>query len=308
MPPTVAPPLDVNAIAATVLDRTATLPERERELARRTLHRLRSPNWTLEWHLPWWLGEAFGVPSPITHRAVASNVLGLMAVRLRDDADDGELDDVDPELAGRLAAALLDAAIELYRPMLAPDATFWHELDGWLTAWRAATEGNDGSPPLAARGAPLKAGARAMTLLGNRPAAWPLVERCLDAALTALALYDDASDWERDLEAGRWNAFVAGVGVADQRPANRDANRARVLLALLDDGAATEAYGMVSAEAGRAAVLAAEVGCEPLAEHLRAVATRAVLEGDAIEAHYAAAAARMTRMLFEPSARGGTHP
>lgn len=308
MPPTVAPSLDVNAIAASVLAQTATLPERERELAARTLQRLQSPNWTLEWHLPWWLGETFGVPCPIAHRAVASNVLGLMAVRLRDDADDGELDDIDREPAERLAAALLDAAIELYRPMIEPDAPFWRELDGWLTAWRTASARNDGRAPLAARGAPLKAGARAMMLLGHRPEAWPLVERCLDGALTALALYDDASDWERDLEAGRWNAFVAAVGVADQRPANRDANRTRVLLALLDDGAATRAYGRVSAQAGRAAVLAAEVGCQPLAEHLRAVAGRAVLEGDAIEAHYAAAAGRMTRMLLEPSARGGTHP
>lgn len=308
MPPTDAPPLDVNAIAAAVLHRTATLPERERDLAARTLARLRSPNWTLEWHLPWWLGQAFGVPSPIARRAVVSNVLGLMAVGLSDDAEDGELGDSDPDVARRLAAALLEQAIELYRPMLPPESPFWRELDGWLEAWRAAGTRNGGPRLLAARGAPLKAGARAMTLLGDRPAPWPLVERCLDAALTALALYDDASDWEGDLVAGRWNAFVAAAGADDQRPASRDANRARVLLALLNDGAATRWYGQVADEARRAAVLAGEAGCEPLAEHLRTVAARALAEGEAIQAHYAAAADRMTRLLFEPTATGGTRP
>src|SRR5512143_3995595 len=120
---------------------------------------------------------------------------------------------------------------------------------------RSGTSSTAGSRSLATRGAPLKAGARAMTLLGGHGSAWPLVEGCLEAALTALALYDDASDWELDLEAGRWNAFVAAAGVADQRPASRVANRTRVLLALLNDGAATRGYGLVSAEAGRAAAM-----------------------------------------------------
>jgi hypothetical protein len=308
-----APGLDVNAIRAAVHDQVAALPERDRALALATLERVADPNWTLEWHLPWWLGEAFGVPSPIAARAVLSNVLGLVAVRLHDDAADGELDGhseahagPSPAAAQRVAEALLGTAIDVYRPLFPPDSIFWRDLGRFLDAWRAADARRDGRSSLAARGAPLKAGARAMTLLGDRPAAWPLVERCLDAALTALALSDDASDWEGDLEAGRWNAFVAGLGVVSQRPRDRSRNRSRVLLALLDGDGAPAAYATIEAEARRAADLAAAFGCRPLADHLATVASRARADGAAVGAHYAAAADRMTRLLFEPTVTGGS--
>jgi hypothetical protein len=302
------PGLDVNAIRAAVHDRIAALPERDRALAVATLERVSTPNWTLEWRLPWWLGEAFAVPSPIARAAVLSNVLGLVAVRLHDDAADGELGGPSPAAARRVAEALLEAAIELYRPLLPPESVFWRDLRRFLAAWRATTADRRGRPSLAARGAPLKAGARAMTLLGGRPEAWPVVERCLDAALTALALSDDATDWERDLEGGRRNAFVEAVGGASRAPRDRARTRTRVLLALVAGDGATGVYATVEAEARRASELAESFGCRPLADHLATVAAQAAADGMAVGAHYAAAADRMTRLLFEPAVTGGPRP
>ena len=300
--------LDVPEVLRRVAQRLAGLPTADRALAERTLDRVQPPNWTLEWRLPWWLGRAFGLPSPLAREVVVSNVIGLIGIRLEDDTADGELAEVDPATARRVAAALVDEAVAVYRPLFDASSPFWAELRAILARWRAADDrlhGRAGDPSsiaaLAHRAAPLQIGARAVCRLAGREAAWPDLERCLDHGLAALALYDDVCDWERDVDAGRWNAFVARVGVASQVPEQRDRNRAAVRVAMLTRGAAGEALERVRDEALRCSAAAAALGVEPLAAHFRWLADRAVEQGAAVDRHYASLADRMTQLFLDPS-------
>jgi hypothetical protein len=296
-----APVLDVTAIESAFDEHVSVLAAGDRALAARTLERVRPPNWTLEWHLPWWLGHAFGVSAETSLRIVSSNVLGLVAARLEDDAIDGEVSREELAAAQRVSAALFADAIGLYRPLFGPASPFWAALDRTLSEWRSA-----GRRSLARRGAPLKVGARAICLLADRPSAWPAVEACLDQALTALARYDDLCDWEADLAAGRWNAFVASVTTAPQAIANSRRNRSAVLLALMVDGAASAGFARVAADARRAAALAESVGCAPLGDHLASIGARAAGQGSAVDTHYVGAADRATTLIFGATLSGGT--
>lgn len=301
MRPLDAPALDVGAIETAFDEHVSVLPARDRALAARTLERVRPPNWTLEWHLPWWLGHAFGLAPATSLQIVASNVLGLVATRLEDDVVDSEVAGNEVEAAQRVSAALFGAAVDLYQPLFDAGAPFWAELDATLTAWRASPRGS-----LAGRGAPLKVGARAICLLADRAATWPQVESCLDLALTALARYDDLCDWEADLEAGRWNGLVASAAAAPQTFANRSRNRASVLLALMTGPAASDGFGRVATDAARAAALAHGFGSTALADHLAVVGARAAAQGLAVESHYVSAANRATELIFGAALSGGT--
>jgi hypothetical protein len=296
-----APALDVSAIESAFDAHASDLRPEDRALAARTLDRVRPPNWTLEWYLPMWLGHAFGVPGETSLQIASSNVLGLVAVRLEDDALDGEIAGEELEAARRVSAALLAAAIGAYRPLFGPGSPFWAELDATLSTWRSSP-----TRSLAARGAPLKVGARAICLLADRAAAWPMVDACLDNALTALALYDDVCDWEADLAAGRWNAFVASVTDRPQDAPNRWRNRSAVLVALMTGTAASDGFGRVAAEADRAAALARSLGSAALAAHLATVGARAAAQGSAVESHYVGAVDRATTLIFGATVSGGT--
>lgn len=283
----------------------SALGDRERTLALRTFDRVQPPNWTLEWSLPLWLGSALGHDAALLSCVTRSNVLGLVAVRLEDDIRDREIPPADAAAAGDVARVLMDAAIDIYRPLLAPRSRFWPELDRVLADWhapRGTRPGNLGARrSLAGRGAPLKVGARALWLLSDRRAPWLLIDRCLDHALVALARYDDLCDWEADLEAGRWNAFVASCGGMPQMRARRSTNRSRVLVAMMVGGAASRGFDAVAAEAREAARLARELGSEPLARHLIGLADRASAQGHSTEAHFDCVANRATAWLFGPA-------
>jgi hypothetical protein len=296
------PVLDVAAIRDEVGHVVATLDAPARVLAIQTLERLQPPNWTLEWYLPVWLGAAFQLDPDVVRRVVLSNVLGLVAVRLEDDLQDGEIRGRDPETAGRVVQALLDAAMAVYRPLIPSESSFWLELNGAMAEWRSRSVGEpsdtDQWRSLARRGQPLKVGARALWLLAESPLPWAVVDRCLDHALVALARYDDLCDWEADLAAGRWNSFVASCGARSQTPRQQARNRSAVLLAMLTGGAARAGFEQVAAEARLAAELAVEVGSPQLADHLRDVADHAVAQGTSADAHFEGVAARATSLLF----------
>jgi hypothetical protein len=310
--PADVPNLDVSAIRAAFLERAAILPPDDRALAGRTLERVQPPNWTLEWHLPWWLGHALGLPAPVARQIVLSNVLGLVSIRLEDDLRDGELPGETTQSARRVSKALFEQAVALYRPLFRPESPFWSDLERFMTEWRSAGPAGadgpphqDGSRSLARRGAPLKVGAHAVCLLVELPAMIRVVDACLDQALTALALYDDVCDWEADLAAGRWNSFVASITPAPQTPANRSANRSAVLVSMLAGGAASEGFGRVGAEAARAAKIAVGLGSAPLADHLLRVAALAVEQGDAVQSHFQVVADRATALLFGQALQQG---
>jgi hypothetical protein len=105
------------------------------------LERLPPDRWRLEWHLPWWLGEAFGLDADVSRELVLSNVLGLASIRLEDDLADGEVAERDLGAARAVGAALFDAAIEPYRRRIPRDSTFWPAFDGVMSTWRSRGSG-----------------------------------------------------------------------------------------------------------------------------------------------------------------------
>jgi hypothetical protein len=290
--------LDVSRIAAACEQRLAARCPGDSDLAVRTLARLTPDRWTLEWYLPWWLAASFGLDRALAVELVESNVLGLVAIRLEDDLIDDEVARSDLASAGRLMTAALDEALDLYRRRLPASSPLWPFLDRTLTAWRRASASPEGPDELASLGAPLKVTAYGICLLGARPDAWPRLERCLDLAMSALVRYDQVSDWEADVAAGRGNAFVTAIGSRSQLAVLRGERHAAMLVALLTTDAARDAFRRINADATAAARLAESVGCEPLAAFLSRYAIQATSEGAAIATHYQDVARQVTSLIF----------
>jgi hypothetical protein len=288
---------DVPLVLAEVERHVASVCPGELELARRTIDRLPPDNWALEWQLPWWLGEAFGVAPEASRDLCVANVLGLVSIRLGDDLADGELDPPDLPGAGRLREAAYAAAIAIYRSRFEATSPFWEQLDDSMAAWRLAAE-QPTVAGLAARGAPLKIGAFGATVLAGRQACWPIVDRCLDHALSAMVLYDHFLDWEADLRAGRWNAFVASVSSRPQTPEPAEANRASVLTAMMLGGIVEAHFGRVRARATAAALLAEALDVAPLSAFLLDYGARTAQQGTMVEAHYRTAGDRAAELIF----------
>lgn len=255
--------MDTASLSAAYEARVRALCDGELPSALVLAGRLAPEQWTLEWHLPWWVGRAFGLDEATAKELALANVLGLVAIRLRDDAADGELVGTDPDRAADLSARLLDAALEPYRARLAADSPFWPALDRLLA---------DPTP-----GAPLKASALGVCLLAHRLDAWPQLEACLDHALLALVLYDHAADWPADLAAGRPNAFAAHLGAA---------SAADVLVALMVGSRASAYFERIESEVAAAVDVAELLGVGALGQHLRALAARMRSDGLALLAHY----------------------
>jgi hypothetical protein len=291
--------LDIVAVA-TEYDRIVSLacPE-QRLLAGRVFERIQPDRWTLEWSLPRWLGEAFGMDPEVIAEIVLSNVLGLGAIRLEDDLVDGDVPPVEVAGARVLGAALFDAAVRPYRAMFAADSPFWTELDRRMSEWRAAARHDVGA--LAARGAPLQVSAYAVCLAAHRPEFYPALERCLDHALQALVLYDHAADWEADLDAGRWNAFVAAMVDAPDLRAARERLGVAVRVALMTSDRAEAFFARVADQASRAAAAAGQlpVRVPRLVDHLESWAAEVEHQGVAYRGRYLEFGDRAARLLLQ---------
>jgi hypothetical protein len=120
----------------------------------------------------------------------------------------------------------------------------------------------------ASRGAPLKISAFAVCALASRARDFPTVEACLDDALAAMVLYDHARDWQEDLAAGRWNAFVAMSSSHPQDPEHRDMNRASVLAAMLARGSLARYFTRIRARLELAITSASGLELTELAAYL----------------------------------------
>lgn len=268
--------MDIASLSAAYAGRVRALLGGELPAALALTGRLAPQQWTLEWHLPWWLGRAFGLDEATAEELALANVLGLVAIRLRDDAADGELALASDEAAD-FAARLLDAALEPYRARLGSDSPFWPELDRLLA---------DPTP-----GAPLKASALGACLIADRADAWPALARCLDHALAALVLYDHAADWPADLPAGRPNLFAEHLGAP---------TAADVQVALMTGDGAAAYFGRVESELAEAVRLAEVLAVGALADHLRDLSTRLRSDGLALQAHYSRLGDRAAALLDTP--------
>ena len=270
-------------------------------LATRYALALTPPKWTLEWYLPQWLSHRFGLDAELTRELTLSNLLGLVAVRLEDDLRDGEMPVSDVAGAEQLAVATFDEALAVYRARFDPGSPFWGFLERSMATWRAGADGSDAPT----RGAPIKIAAFACCLLADRKADWPRLDRCLDRTMSALVAYDQFCDWEEDLAARRWNAFVAAVSPGPQGPAERDRNRAAVLTAMLTRDVIDEHFRRIAAEVFDAAALASELGLDSLRAYLVQWAARSAAQGAEVARHYRSVADRATQLMFG-AASGGT--
>jgi hypothetical protein len=286
-----------------VVERAAAASPGDAELARRVVERLQPPRWTLEWHLPWWLGQAYGADPAVVDDVVLANVLGLAALRLEDDLLDGEVAPEDVPGATRLSPALFDAAIAIYRHRFDPGSPIWLAIRRAMQRWRAGTSA--GAPAgatrpiggtwerrrLARRGEPLKICASAMCLVAGRERDLPALEQAIEHALAAWVLADDAADWEADLRARRANAFVSALLAT--APATRTADlRGEALVAMLTTDALERYYRRIEREALSAAAIADRLGVTEFARHVRTFGERNRARGVLIQARYHAATDR----------------
>lgn len=315
--------LDTAAISAAYERRAAAVCGEQLPFAMRMLSRVDPERWSLEWHLPWWLGNAFGLDPRISTEFVVTNVLGLASLRLQDDLVDGDVDPRDRSSAPAMRAALYDASVAPYHSRFPAASPFWEQLALRMAEWKGAIEDN-GQPQrggrhvvgvadqddlyrhLAVRGAPLKISAFAVCLLTQRSATFAVVERCLDHALTAMVLYDHVCDWDEDLAAGRWNAFVAASGTS-QRAEDRQRSRSTMLATMMAGNAISDSFARIHAELERAVVASDQAGVPPLSTHLNVLAARLDKEATVLQAHYSELGEQAAALVFgnhRPAGRG----
>ncbi len=292
------PDLDTTDISGTFKRRVREVSPGLLPEANRLIERLPPERWMLEWHLPWWLGHALGLDRALARDIVLSNLFGLGSIRIQDDLADGEIARRKTAKATALATTLYELALEPYRDRFPAGSAFWGHVDACMIEWRAA-QGSEGR--LAARGAPLKISAFGVCLLAGRDDVYPTLDRLLDDALEALVLYDHIADWQADLDAGRWNAFVADLSDGPQVPEERTRHRRAALVALMTTDTIAVHIGRVQAGLLRAADLgdALVVPVPPLVAHLRSFARQVGEDGRAIQAHYRDLGDRAARLLLE---------
>jgi hypothetical protein len=246
--------------------------------------------WPVEWHLPWWLAQELRLSDAVWRELTVCNLLGLGYVRLQDHlVEQTTAGGLSPGPQAVLAGAFYEAALAGLSAMFAGMPAFWQRRRTFMAQWLAALA-EDAVPlhgpgdqwpeqdvlRLAARGAPLKVTAAGACLLAGRPEAIPSLERVLDHLLTAQVLLDHLDDWRDDVQAGRFNVFVAYAANGSQSLASEDrAAAVRSVLALLMTGDPAGYLGHIQRHAARARALAAALPCAGLADFIAALEVEA---------------------------------
>jgi hypothetical protein len=295
------------------------LPSPLGDMGRQLLQRITPEQWTLEWALPDWLCDALALSSDISVRLVLCNVFGLAYIRLEDDLADGELAEPTRVPALLLAHQFYREATLNYLELFDGRSPFWGYFKLWLDEWvlgtlhsnepkriRFSAFAEQDYLQLAGRGAPLKICCAAGCLLANRADAIGALTGALDHALAATVLLDHLHDWAQDLQAGRYNTFVAYASDVPQVSAHRESNRMRVLEMFYIGDRGRPYLDLVRDQLKRAAEVKLPIELEQFARYLITLESRAtayydsMIEGQRIVVRDAA------EKLFGPIAgRGG---
>lgn len=269
------------------------LPSPLAEVGHRVLDRISSPNWSLEWYLPRWLGDAFGLQPDVSRALVLANVYGLAYIRLQDDLVDGEIEQTSWKPAILLAGALYHQAIRQYISLFEWSSSFWDYFELFMAQWTRATLSSN-EPPiadfrsceeanlvrLAERGAPLKICCAAACLLAGREDTIPTLTAAVDHLLMGAVLLDHVKDWADDLAAGRYNAFVAYASSKPQEPHQQEANRLAVLEEIYLGEAARPYFDLVYKHIQMAIEMAQGVNCPGLTQYLLSFKSQALTFGE----------------------------
>ena len=269
-------------------------------LARGVRARIGPDRYALEWNLPWWIGRALGVDASTCERLSLGNVIGLVALRLSDDLEDGDVAAEDVASARRLSDGLLAAALASYHSLFPPSSPLWPRLDAWLAEWHEATRigaSSHRATQLTARAAPVKASAYGACLIHGRGELFVTLESALDNALQAMVLFDHLVDWQHDIQAGRWNAFAAHA-LGKPRGGGDAAVRTTGVYRALLTGNALEAYiNEIDSNMRRAIEVVGDLGLTSLEEHLSQLDERMKEHSQALRTHYRDLAERATVLL-----------
>jgi hypothetical protein len=285
------------------------------------LDNISTSNWALEWNLPRWLGDSFGIEPDVTRTLVRCNVLGLGYIRIQDDLIDRE---VDPEAWTStilLANLLYTEALLGYIRLFAADSPFWGHFQQLMSQWTRGTLHSSELAPedfrvdepetllrLAERGAPLKICCAAACLCAGREEHIAALSRSMDHLLVSLVLLDHANDWTDDLDGGRFNAFVAFISPHPQTAAHLEDNRTAVLQNIYLGDAARPYFDLVQQHLRSAIEAAKTVACPDLSQYLLDYEARAAGLREQLVAKAQAGLRTVTEQLFGPDAQARTTP
>ncbi|MFN3331522.1 MAG: hypothetical protein ACK47M_03275 [Caldilinea sp.] len=242
------------------------------------LARISPPNWTLEWSLPGWLGDAMGLSTDNIREVTIGNLFGLAYVRLHDDLSDERFIDEERAEALALATRLYQRWLAVYIRLFGDSAQFWGHFERYLDQWLLASLESDRLPAapfehydethflaLGHRGALIKVCAAATCLLAGREELLPRLEHCLDQLMIGAVLLDHAADWQEDMAAMRPNVFVASMSPLPQIEAHASANRAAVLRELSIGRGARSYFAVIDSRLSTAQSTAENAGIAALA-------------------------------------------
>jgi hypothetical protein len=278
------------------------------------LDRISTPNWTLEWYLPQWLGDAFGLSPEKIQALVLSNVYGLTYVRLQDDLVDDEVSQATRMTTILLSTALYHLWMLRYVQLFAGESPFWNYLERFMAQWMRATQSSNNPPAtgfqsyseedflrLGERGAPLKICCAGACLLAGREEVIPPLTSSVDHLLVSAVLMDHAKDWADDLTAGRYNVFVDYASPHPQAPHRREANRRQVLEEICLGDAARPYFDVLQKHVQIAAEKARAVACPGLTQHLQSFESGVVTIRDRLADEAKAWLRMATEQLFGSS-------
>jgi hypothetical protein len=312
--PPVLPAVEILAARAGYLAAFCAAPPGLADAAEVWLDTIRPPQWTLEWGLPFWLGESFRLPSEATRRLVLSNVVGLAYIRLQDALADGETLGIQPALAPLLSTLLYQRWIQEYIDLFSGAPRFWARFAQYLSEWLEAAAASNEMPEhafqdygpddflrLAHRGAPLKACAAGVCLLAKREDILPALADAIDHLLVGAVLLDHVQDWSDDLAAGRYNAFVAYASPLPQTSEFRETNT-RAVQQEICLGDAARPYFQVARDHLQTARKSAEpANCPDFDRYLVWLGEHAAACSERLASNAAALLNDAVRQLFGPT-------
>jgi hypothetical protein len=253
-------------------------------LAYETLVTISRPNWAFEWGLSRWVGEAMGLEPEAVESLVLANVYMLAFGRILDDVVDGEHRPSDQGLShsALTMATLHHLWLSQYANLLAAvglrGRRFWAYFREYMSEWLGVLMQDTHTKHtfrcyenadwawLAWQGAPLKVCCAAACIVSEREDAVPPLAAAVDNMMIAVEMLDATFDWLGDLEAGRYNCFVAYCSDLPQAQEHIDRNRRAVLEEIHLGKAAKPYFDLMCGRLARAAEIAAKVPCPGLSD------------------------------------------
>jgi hypothetical protein len=251
------------------------------EAGQRTLDQISSPNWTLEWFLPRWLGDSYNLPTHTTQELMLGNVLGLGFLRLVDGLIDDENRVAGPATTISLATLFYHLALRHYHLLLQSHPDVMDAVDDYLRQWANAIHSSntgftggfralkqDQFQSLAQLGAPLKICCVVACSLARQEHVQEDLLLCIEHYVISAVLLDHFKDWQEDLRAGRDNIFVDAITQGFKEPLSGEQLRKRVFEAILTGGGPQGYFSIILEHAQIAQVQASKSSCTELEDYL----------------------------------------